>query len=84
MALVAAVFACAALPSPPQNRAKADKQTAPIASTLVLPISLGATTIGGIEGTVLRVTTLAADGPGSLRPRWKIRDRAWSFSKSAA
>ena len=37
------------------------------ASALVLPINLGATTIGGLDGTLLRVTTLAADGPGSLR-----------------
>ena len=66
-ALFAAVFACAALPSAPLDRAPSDKQTAAAASALVLPINLDATTIGGTEGTLLRVTTLAADGPGSLR-----------------
>jgi hypothetical protein len=34
---------------------------------LVIPISDGAHTDGGIDGKVLRVTTLAANGPGSLR-----------------
>jgi hypothetical protein len=65
--LAVIVFACAALPILPGDRPNADKQTISIASSLVIPISLGATTIGGLEGTVLRVTTLAADGPGSLR-----------------
>lgn len=67
IALTIAIFTCATLPSPPENHAGADKQTAPRTSTLVIPISLGAPTIGGLEGAVLRVTTLAAGGPGSLR-----------------
>src|SRR4051794_11496956 len=66
-AFVAAVFACATLPSASSGRIRADKQTATNTSTLVLPINLGASTIGGVEGTLFRVTTLAADGPGSLR-----------------
>jgi hypothetical protein len=66
-ALIVLFFACIALPSPPQDRDRAGKQTATAASTLVIPIKLGVTTIGGLEGTLLRVTTLAADGPGSLR-----------------
>src|SRR5436190_1501248 len=35
-------------------------------ASLVIPISTGAHTEGGIDGAVLRVTTLAAKGPGSL------------------
>jgi len=38
-----------------------------MSAALVIPINLGATTIGGVGGTLLRVTTLAAGGPGSLR-----------------
>lgn len=47
-----------------------------VGSLLVIPISAvqkhqaqpaGANTKGGIDGAILRVTTLAADGPGSLR-----------------
>lgn len=34
---------------------------------MVIPPSFDALTVGGLEGTVIRVTTLAADGPGSLR-----------------
>ncbi|HXA19505.1 MAG TPA: right-handed parallel beta-helix repeat-containing protein [Thermoanaerobaculia bacterium] len=34
---------------------------------MVLPLDTETLTMGGTEGTVLRVTTLAADGPGSLR-----------------
>src|SRR5258706_9334956 len=65
--LIVVFFACTALPSPPHDRARSGKQTATAASTLVIPIKVEATTIGGLEGTLLRVTTLAADGPGSLR-----------------
>src|SRR5258706_4033280 len=65
--LAVVVFACAALPIPSRDRADADNQHAPVAAALVIRINLGATTIGGLDGTVLRVTTLAADGPGSLR-----------------
>jgi len=38
-----------------------------ISANLAIPIADGAKTQGGISGTVLRVTTLAASGPGSLR-----------------
>lgn len=34
---------------------------------LVMPIPIGAHTEGGLRGAVIRVTTLAADGSGSLR-----------------
>src|SRR4051812_44746667 len=66
-AFVVAVFACATLPSASPDPVRADKQMATNTSTLVLPINLEASTIGGEEGALLRVTTLAADGPGSLR-----------------
>src|SRR5437660_177429 len=66
-ALIVVFFACTALTGPSQDQARGGKQTAMAAPALVIPIDSAATTIGGIEGTVLRVTTLAADGPGSLR-----------------
>jgi hypothetical protein len=66
-ALIAAVFACAAVPTPNRERSRHDKQPAVAASSVVLPISSAEATIGGLGGSVLRVTTLAADGPGSLR-----------------
>ena len=66
VALAAIVFACAVIPAPTRQGGHDDKQQAVIASSLVLPIGLAETTIGGLDG-VLRVTTLAADGPGSLR-----------------
>src|SRR5436309_1109998 len=67
IALPAAVFACTGLASPPPDRTGAGRQTVAATSTLVLPFNLGASTIGGLEGTLIRVTALAADGPGSLR-----------------
>jgi hypothetical protein len=61
------VFACALTPvRTPVPSGDGKQQTKPEAE-VVLPISRDVTTIGGSEGAVLRVTTLAGDGPGSFR-----------------
>ena len=67
VSLTVVVFACVAAPHPSQLRLADDKQRPTSATAVVLPIDHEATTIGGLNGTVLRVTTLAAGGPGSLR-----------------
>src|SRR5258706_479954 len=60
-------FACVATPVRTPEQPGDGRHLTKFEVALVLPLTLGATTIGGSEGTVLRVTTLAADGPGSLR-----------------
>jgi hypothetical protein len=67
ISLATIVFACNVVPTRPRGKVHDGKQPIAPSSALVLPINLEATTIGGIDGAVLRVTTLAADGPGSLR-----------------
>ena len=66
-ALFTGIFACSSLPEGPRQRPASDKQPAAAVATVVRPIDLEGVTIGGLDGTVLRVTTLAGDGPGSLR-----------------
>ena len=67
IALVIVSFACAVTPVRAPEQPGDGKHAAKFGAAVVLPIRLEPTTIGGSEGTVLRVTTLAADGPGSLR-----------------
>jgi hypothetical protein len=67
IALIATVSACSVTSTRMPAGASHGKQQTPITSRLVLPLSAGTTTIGGLDGAVFRVTTLAADGPGSLR-----------------
>src|SRR5437763_17072498 len=67
IALVIVGFACAVTSVRAPEQPVDGRHLTKSEGVLVLPIRLGATTIGGSEGTVLRVTTLAADGPGSLR-----------------
>ena len=66
-ALITGVFTCSTLPKVPRQRSLVDKQPAAAVATMVRPIDFEGVTIGGLAGTVLRVTTLAGDGPGSLR-----------------
>lgn len=67
VALVAAISACAVAPQRLPDRPSDDKQPVVTEVKVVIPLRLDAATIGGLDGTVLRVTTLAGDGPGSLR-----------------
>ncbi len=67
VSLTIGVFACAEVPPGPHARSGIAKQPASAESSLVIPVSLGSTTIGGIEGSAIKVTTLAESGPGSLR-----------------
>lgn len=60
-------FACAVTPGRAPQQPGDGKQPLKLETSLVLPLGTETQTIGGSEGTVLRVTTLAADGPGSLR-----------------
>lgn len=60
-------FACAVTPVRAPQQPRDGRQPQELKTSLVLPLDAETLTIGGYEGTVLRVTTLAADGPGSLR-----------------
>ena len=66
LALAASGFACVIAPQRSRDRLDIDKQPFASSTTVVIPISLEPRTAGGVEGTLLRVTTLAGNGPGSL------------------
>src|SRR5882724_2970817 len=65
--LAIAVFACSVTQQRPQSRPGDDKQPVGALAEVVIPIDQRAMTVGGLDGAVLRVTTLADSGPGSLR-----------------
>jgi hypothetical protein len=67
IALLIVGFACAVTPARTPEQPGDGRQQLKIETSLVLPFDTETLTIGGSEGTVLRVTTLASDGPGSLR-----------------
>jgi hypothetical protein len=67
MALLLTVNACSFGP-PTADRAQRDrKDRRPSMAEMVRPIESKRETVGGLGGTILRVTTLNGDGPGSLR-----------------
>ncbi len=67
IALLIVSFACAVRPLRTPEQPVNGRQPLNVEASLVLPFDKETLTIGGSEGTVLRVTTLAPDGPGSLR-----------------
>src|SRR5450759_5999589 len=66
-AVVLVISACVSHPSPVSGPTSSGRGVSVEKSLMVKPISVGARTDGGLSGSIVRVTTLEADGPGSLR-----------------
>ena len=67
VSLISGLLACADARVRPADRPAGNEHPVDSSAGVVRPISLDELTLGGLGGTALHVTTLAGDGPGSLR-----------------